>query len=171
VYVCLINGSSIFSETIKKYTDSSFSHAGLSFDLSLNDIYTFNINGFTVEGFFKNKKYDPDTTFSLYRTMVNKDKLNEFKKQIETMYANKKNYSYNWMGILNLAVFKKERNFINTDSFFCSEFVSYSLDQMSDTPLFNKKYEFITPSDFTKAKFKFLYRGKVKNYSMDRIKK
>lgn len=172
VYICLFSNNALISKAIKKVTNSPFSHVGISFDLSLNTIYTFNLRGFDIEGFKENNLYNPEATFSLYSCMIDEDKLYSFKNSLEEMYKNKKNYSYNWLGIIALGLTNQRFSIKNNNSYFCSEFVSLVIENLCGYKVFNKPNEYITPNDFTKIKkFKFLYRGKVKNYNPDKIKK
>lgn len=58
VFVTLISGKSLASNTIKWFTDSDWSHAAIGFDSSLEILYSFNlyreglniVNGFSIEG-------------------------------------------------------------------------------------------------------------------------
>lgn len=172
IYICLITGNSFMSPIIKDFTNSPFSHVGLSFDDSMNEIYTFNTTGFDKESFYNNKRYTPETPFSIYTVEVDSVKSAEFKAVLDDMYSQKKNYRYNYLGILTMFLSGKNKSFTNSNSFFCSEFTSWALEQMTGNTLFNKRYEFIVPADFTKNKnFKFYYRGKVGNYKEHRKNK
>ena len=168
IYILIIDTKKpIISNAIKMVTDAPYNHASISFDSSLTKLYSFNLDkdGPVVEDL--KKTYNPEAVFSLYRLKVTgRQYINMVKVVKKVFHSNE--YKFNFRGMLLSTLSLTSES---DTSFFCSQFVAWVLQSVGINAL-NKPIDKIVPYDFTKSKMlKFVYRGKVKNYSPDKIEK
>lgn len=140
VYITLFSNDTSFGKLIRKVTGSNYSHATISLDPSLNNMYSFSDvpyskSAFRSDGFVRESLWSPmyrkNRFFTVLVTFVDKHGRDEIEKKIEYMKANYMKYKYNTFGLIEY--YLKMRNTTNHDEhkkmkWFCSEFVSGMLD-------------------------------------------
>lgn len=171
VYVLLTHTGTLLSNTIKNVTDKAYSHASISFDPQLNNMYSFGrkyksnplIGRFVKEdiqaGLFKD--VSDTASYSLYVTFVTKEQLDGMITRLESFKENGKGFSYSFKGLLN---FKMGRETDSVDAFFCSQFVDHILS--AGRQYFDRHSSLVAPTDFSLHKdFYFVTKGKLNNYN------
>lgn len=177
VFVMLTHTGTILSDLIKRFTKVPYSHASISFDSSMNQMYSMGrkyvsnpiVGVFVKEdikrGLFKN--VEDTATYSLYVTFVTPEEKEAMIKKLEELSSihAERELKYSFLGLLyNKLNIPKERN----DKFFCSEFVAVILE--SGKNFFNKHTSLVRPYDYAKHKeFKFIKKGLIKNYQQNEI--
>lgn len=142
IYVILFCNDGTFSRLIRRSTGSQYSHATISLDPSLNEMYSFtNIpyatsrtllgqpTGLVRESIW-GPMYGHNIYFTVLITFVNDDGFNEIKNKIDFFIKNHDKYKYNDLGLIkyffNIRT-KKTPDITKKTKWFCSEFVSYLL--------------------------------------------
>lgn len=166
IYILLTDTKTRFSKLSKVITKAPYNHVSISFDHSLNELYTYAlINETGFKGGLKKENWDKlkGANYSLYEMKVPLTTLNKIKHRVKELESNVSNTKYNHLGLIN-AIFKKEIfNSDTSSTMFCSQFVVEIL-RFAEIDLFNgKSSSTITPYDLVNSKLlKFVRRGKIK---------
>lgn len=169
IYIVLTYTGTFISKIIKFFTRAEYCHVSLSLDKKLNKMYSFGrlnpynpfIGGFVHEGInhgtFKRFKR---TKAEIYEIRITNKQYDKIKKIIKTFDNNKKEFKFNKLGLILAGVNYK---YTKENSFYCSEFVKYLIENANiDLELKN----IMKPIDFKKIiNDDFLYKGKLKNYN------
>ena len=153
VYIVLTKSNSILSHVINLLSPSQYTHASISFDSDLNEmysmgrIYTFLAfpahmkKEYLNKGFFR---YYKQTKIGVYSIEVSDTSYNKMKNYVEKLYQHNSKLRYSTLGVLccrlNIKLKRKNR-------MFCSEFVCNVLNQ-ADENLINICPELCYPVDF-----------------------
>ncbi|KNF08617.1 hypothetical protein CLPU_6c01030 [Gottschalkia purinilytica] len=175
VYILLTYTGTLLSKLIRLYTKIQYSHASISLDKDLTELYSFGrkvprnpfIAGFVKED-IKEGVYSifSDTICAVYSLEISDEQYNKLKENIEAFKFNSNNYRYNLLGIVGIPLNIKIKR---KNHFFCSQFVSTVLKN-SNIYLFDKPVELITLEDFIKCeKLKVVYEGYLKEYESSRL--
>lgn len=142
VYVVLFCNDGQFSRLIRKATGSQYSHATISLDPSLNEMYSFTDIPYSrartllsqPAGLVRESIYGPMYSHNLYFTVlitfVDDVGLAEIKKKIEFFVKNHDKYRYNDLGLVKYFFNIRKKGLPDENAkkkWFCSEFVSYLL--------------------------------------------
>lgn len=92
VFFVFTQGNALISKAIKKATDSDYSHISISFDPSLDTMYSFGITGFRKESIHDKKR--KDLTIDVYGTFMSKDCIKSMKDICSNMSSNKTKFDY-----------------------------------------------------------------------------
>ena len=170
VYIMLTDTGSLFTRTIKAYTDCPYNHASLSLTEDLTDLYSFGrkrprnpLNAGFVKEDILHGTYAlfPKTKCAIYKLSVDEKTYRHIKKIVQHFEKNKSYYSYNLTGLLGVIInYPIERN----TSYFCSQFVAHVL-QRAHIPISHKKTGLVTPEDFRNSPLlELVYEGYLNNY-------
>ena len=170
IYVVLSQTGTMFSKALKFFTHAEYNHASISLTPTLETMYSFGrlnpynpfIGGFVEEG----KNVGTFKRFYKTKTMVmefkvSEEKYNSIKYFIEYFKDHKKEFHYNYLGVL-FACFKKHHT--SRKRFYCSEFVktcleTFEVENAEELP------SIIKPIDFLKLDNKnIVYQGYLQNY-------
>lgn len=154
IYILLTRSGTCISRIINLTTSDRYTHASISFDESLEPMYSFARKyvysplpaGLRIEplhtGFFKKYSRIP---CALYELKVPDDVYEAAKNEVEQMMAERKKYYFSVIGLilcrLNIPLRRKYRC-------FCSEFVSEILLRSKAIPL-PKPPSLMRPNDYT----------------------
>lgn len=180
VYVVLTKGTTLGNKIVSAMTKTPYGHASLSFDLSLDNMYTFGTNTdnsnpnkrfmtfIKEDKGFLNKVNNNEVDYHIYAIFVDKDKKTKMEKQIKKMVKEKTKFNYNYVGIfgylMNTPVKIK-------DSFFCSEFIA-SIFRNVGIELFDKPDQLVAPHDFAfSKKFIKVEEGRLTKYDSKKTEK
>lgn len=170
VYVVLSQTGTMFSKALKFFTHAEYNHASISLSPSLDKMYSFGrlnpynpfIGGFVEEGInFGTFKRFYKTQAMVLEFKVSTEKYNAIKYFIEYFKAHKKDFHYNYLGVL-FACFRKHHT--SSKRFYCSEFVktcleTFNIENAKELP------KIIKPIDFLKLNNKnVIYTGFLQNY-------
>ena len=152
VYIVLFNNNAGTSDQIKSITGFPYSHAAISLDTSMNNMYSFSnipyVNSglfATGNGFVRESIYSPtyvnNVFFDVFAMMVDNEKYKDIYTTIEKMKAaGPVKYRYNTLGIIDWFFLKTKRTGDYSDikrktSFFCSEFVAFLINGQNNMNL------------------------------------
>ena len=144
VFICLFKGKSLHSRGIELYTGSEWSHAAMSFDSSMKQMYTFNMNpkvtsdgvskGFTIESIEAYWKIDPSIKFKVHALFVTKEQKAMMEDAIKWYVIHQNETKYSIKTIINIAL-KRVSDFgseyANKTEMVCSQFV-YTILAIAD---------------------------------------
>ncbi|MBQ7973392.1 MAG: hypothetical protein IJ295_00320 [Clostridia bacterium] len=148
-YVVLSRTGTFLSKIISKVTGDWYTHASISFDDDLKTMYSFGrlwaynplFGGFVKESvdFGVMRRFRTADTLVM-RVEVDDDKYDEIVKYIQSMYAERKKYKYNYWGLF-LSKWRVRVRSAKANRFYCSEFVNYLLE----------RFGIIKPGEFGKV--------------------
>lgn len=166
IYILLTKSDTYVSKIIKMTTNDTYTHASISFEHTLQPLYSFSRlqlaplpAGLHTEpfdsGFFK--KY-PHLPCALYALEVEDEVYTAAKADVEGMMSIASLYRYNIMGLifcrLNIPLNRKYH-------YFCSEFVSKILKNSNALTL-PKEPSLMRPEDYTNIEaLTCLYEGEL----------
>lgn len=144
VFICLFKGKSLHSRGIELYTGSEWSHAAMSFDSSMKQMYTFNMNskvtsdgvskGFTIESIEAYWRIDPSIKFKVHALFVTKEQKAMMEDAIKWYVIHQNETKYSFKTIINIAL-KRVSDFgseyANKTEMVCSQFV-YTILAIAD---------------------------------------
>ena len=164
VYICLFSGKALHSRAIEWYTHTEWSHAAMSFDSSMKQMYTFNANnnvsadgksaGFTVESIEKYWKIDPSIKFKVHALFVTAAQRDMMKDAVDWYIRHQNETKYSMKTIINI-FFKKASDFgnefKNKTEMVCSQFV-YTILAIANLKLsVTKDASLVSPGDLDKS--------------------
>lgn len=177
VYIVLSQSGSIISNILKFITKSEYNHVSLSLYSDLHEMYSFGRrfayypfwSGLVIESLNKGtfKRFN-NTDILVLSAKVPKSNYFELANHLNYMLKRKHFYGYNYIGV-GLSYFKiyhkaKRR-------FYCSEFVREMLIKANACGV-NKLSLITYPNNFLNVEeFKYIYKGKYKNFNNYVLKK
>lgn len=171
IYVVLSHTGTILSRIIRRATGDKYTHASISLDENLDTKYSFGrifpsnpvIGGFVKESphYGTMKKFKMANTVVI-RLKVEEEKYKEINDYINAMYARRKQYHYNYIGLF-LARFGL--HFHRDNYYYCSEFVKDLLARFNivDEDAFS---EAVRPIELLNLNGDVVYRGRLCEYSV-----
>ena len=137
VYINLFSNNTNFGKLIRKVTGSAYSHATISLDSSMNNMYSFSDIPFSHDrffgaGFVRESIYSPmyrrNEFFTVLMTFVSKEERDIIQSKINYFVENHTKFKYNDIGLIQYYLNFKETKRHDEEKkkrWFCSEFVSY----------------------------------------------
>ena len=170
LYIVLTQTGTFFSKMFGIFTRRPYNHTSLSFDLSLQEMYSFARLSlqetpwdarFIVEhcrkGVYAQKS---DTTACVYRLPVSDTQLALARQTVQMFVDNAPKYKYNLLGVVHIWLgIPWERRY----RFACSQFVAYVL-QKAGCFVFERGYSVIKPGDLQDRLDDIVYEGLLKDY-------
>lgn len=170
IYIVLSQTQTFPSKLIKLYTKKPYAHASIAFDRNLDEMYSFARRGiwnpfnagfireYLNTGIFGR---NVNTMCSVYRLRVTNEQYNMMKRIIEVFESDSLSYSYNYLGILGIAV---NHPVTRNKKYFCSQFVAYVL-KMGGVNVTDKIPALVRPDDISKYKeLEMVFMGKLNEY-------
>ena len=141
LYVILYANKGIVGDVIRNFTKEPYSHSSISFDTSMNNIYTFGqrivLNdgtsdpnsytkkmGASIESFTKcigKFSYPSFAKVAIYVTYFSEENMNLVKQYVNAIFSNPDNYKYNATGLVKYALGQSSES---ETKMFCSQFVA-----------------------------------------------
>ncbi|MDD3172184.1 MAG: hypothetical protein PHF63_00695 [Herbinix sp.] len=142
VYIVLFSNDTDFGKVIRRATGSDFSHAVISLDPSLNNMYSFSDipynHGAFGDGFVRESLWSPmyrkNKFFVVSVVFVTREEYTILKNKIDYFIKNHNRFRYNDVGLIQYYLnFKNTKNISEETKkkYFCSEFVSYMLKSVN----------------------------------------
>ncbi|MBR6133702.1 MAG: hypothetical protein IKQ29_03170 [Bacilli bacterium] len=168
IYFILSYTGTILSRLVRIFTKDEFCHVSLSLDKNLTKMYSFGrinpyipfLGGFVHEspkwGTFKRFK---NTQARIISCEVTKEQYNKIEQTIKKFSVEKKNYSFNIIGLIGVKLHKKIQR---ANHFYCAEFIKYLVEQAD---LDYELPEIIRPQDFASIPSEIIYQGLLKQYN------
>ena len=180
LYVILMDLNMMRNKVIKAFTKSPFSHSAISFDASLNDMYSFanerddegNVlrTGFTPERKSTYLNINKNCKCKVFALFVNNRQMINVKNLVEYYKNNITKTAYNMFSILGIVVNKNLKRATNDPlKMICSQFVYTILMAAEIHSNINKDASHVTPGDLnTKLDDKRLFTvfdGLLRDYN------
>lgn len=164
VYVVLTYTGTTFGKIISKVTNCKYSHAGISFNSDLSEVYSFNgsTNGFSHESIKKYMSESKEARIVVYGIVLPKFKLDTMKTTVETI--KKSDYSYSFLTGLTAVLNKPMKR---NNAMICSQFVD-SILKSGKINILKRDSSVVLPSHFygTKSKRMIkLFEGPMIDYN------
>lgn len=170
IYILLTHTGTNFSNIIRSYTKSEYTHVSLGLNKELTELYSFGRKNPTnpiFGGFVKENlnggvfEYFKETTCSVYSLKIPYSSYMKINQMLSQFLAEKDKYKYSLFGLFGIMFNTPiERD----NAFFCSQFVSHILKE-AGLCLFDKPCGLIQPTDFEKIEgTQLIYKGKLSNY-------
>lgn len=176
VYIVLHEGKTAFSKAIKKVTKSVYSHAAISFDSELTEMYSYGIEGSEKKsgGFIKEyiKDKDPAMRMAVFTIFLKKEDWQKLQDTVDSFIKNAKKTSYSYINLIVSHIFHIPMDM--DMKMVCSQFVDKVL-KLTDIDISHKNSSLVNPSDFEKfakenKKIYILFNDLVANYKPSKIK-
>lgn len=154
VYIVLSDTGTLFTRLIKLYTKKDYNHASISFERSLNEVYSFGRkrpNNPFIGGFVKENIHDAlfkSATCEIYSCTVSEEQFHKMKHFIAEVESQQHRFRYNFLGLIAIVLNKQlKRDY----AYFCSEFVAAVLYK-GNLVEFQKPLSFVSPHDLQQLK-------------------
>ncbi len=183
LYIILMKNISPLGSAIRGFTREEYSHAAISFDASMEDVYTFGNSvikkpfgrqksfGAAHESFRKNSfkfSYSEKTEYSLYVMFFKKDEIDRIKKKVDEIFLHHDEYKYNVEGLISY-VFNKPKT--DPKKLFCSQFVALVINS-GRNGILNKDPSMYTPVGLTTIRgVCHIETGRICDYDQYRVEK
>ena len=176
VYVILVDAKAISSNIIKLATIAPYSHTCISFDSSMDHLYTFGPRndhtmipmGYAVDSFKQYAQKAPKAKYCIYVKLVDSKDYESMKHVVKLFESKKTDLRYDLRGAIKAWA---GRNNINEKKFFCSGFVSYILNSGKNQVTDKEHYQNL-PMDITKIQnIHLVDMGLCKDYDPNYVDK
>ena len=155
VYIILSYSETLFGKVITKFKHSEYSHAGVGFDSSLDNIYSYSwspkrhVDGFVKESIKDYNNKEGDAKLMVNLLFVPDEAWTKIKNTLKYYEENINKTKYSFENIGNI-VLNKAKDTQNSPNMVCSQFVDNIL-KMANIDLTNhKSSNLVTPGDFEK---------------------
>ena len=172
VYVVVMHTGSVVSTVIKKATGDLYSHASISFDPSLTNMYSFGnkrikgkafANGFKKEDIHNEFFSSRNIPYAMYMVPVTKEELVAMKKRLDYFVKNENKFSFDMIGLVKI-FFGIADNPENR--YFCSRFVMDVLNAGRPTDPYTQEESLVKPQDLAETNFaRYVMGGYLKDYN------
>lgn len=183
LYIVLLKNMDALGRVIQTYTKEPYSHSLISFDPSMNDLYTFghklmkkgdkeHMDFGTAHETFNPKTgrfhYPLNTQYEIFVMFFNEKQIKAVRKTIDNIFTNHEKYKYNIAGLIQY-IFKIPRT--NPQKLFCSQFVSMVLNS-GKPDLLDRDPSMYTPSNLMTLRGIFsVDSGVMKDYDSTVVEK
>ncbi len=169
IYVIVMSTDTIPAKAIRMATRRPYSHASISLDASLKQMFSF-CRSYTAIPFpatFKEELigqgvlgHFPEIPCEIYRLPVTQGQYSRSMELIDHFLECRKSYSYNYMGLLRVRL-QIEKELSN--KFVCSQFVAYMLEECGIE--LEKAASLYSPDDLRfLPQAELVYRGELNRY-------
>ena len=174
IYILLTRSGTLLSNLVHFFTGDPFTHASISFDPSLQPLYSSaRKNGETMfpagpcreyfhRGFFHKNRHIP---CALYEIQVSEDQYRQALEETDMIISRSDEYRFNILGLilckLNIPMHREKK-------YFCSQFVAEILKRSNALPL-PKVPSLMRPMDYVSIpEAKCLYQGLLRDLVSER---
>ena len=170
VYIILFSNDTKFGKLIRLATGSEYSHAVVSLDSTMNNMYSFsdipyNEAKFFCAGFVRESIWSPEYElnrhFRVLVTFVDKTGYDKMQKKIDYFIEHYKDYDYNDIGLIQYYFnFKNTKKHDETKKmkWFCSEFTAKIINSSGEVEGFDDVLQ--SPEDLLTASPNVIDLGK-----------
>ena len=171
IFIVNSNVGTLFGKLITTWTQSTYAHSSISLDSTLENLYSFNREGFAKESLTEFKKFNENTPIQVSCLFVKKEDIQKIQERLDWMWNNKSKTKYAIDNIINIMFNRPIETAKDSMSLVCSQFVTWLLS-IADIKLMDKSINLITPKDLSNLnnpKVYLLYEGLVKDYDQKKI--
>lgn len=167
LYIVLTRPNTIISKLIRIFKKDKYTHAAISFDLGLENMYSF-ARKYTYHpfiGVFKHESIN-EGLYRIHKVLpglimeveVSPEQYEKVQKLLATFITNSHHYKYNYKGLF-YSLLNKEA--CNDHRFLCSEFVYYLLKQSEIADL-NTPRNLVRPQSLLNIRNRIIFQGNLK---------
>lgn len=170
LYLVLTRSNTIVSKMIHFAIKDEFTHAALSLDKDLTNMYSFGRKWthYPFIGRFRSERIN-EGVYKLHKVLpglvmeieVSQEQYEMASKVIQHFISNSKLYKYNYRGLIN-GILNREVCYENR--FLCSEFVYYVLHK-SGIVDFHISRNLVKPQSLLQINGKIIFKGNLKEYN------
>lgn len=167
LYIVLTRPNTIISKLIKLIKKDEYTHAAISLDKELDQMYSFGrkhtfnpfIGKFKQENLNKGiYRFCRKLPGMILEIEVSEEQYSRVKALLEHFIVNKNYYKYNYRGLID-SILNKEACYDNR--FLCSEFVYHVLNECGIAD-FSISRNLVRPQNFIALKSNIIYKGDLK---------
>jgi hypothetical protein len=171
LYIVLTRTNTVISRIIQFIKNDEYTHAAISLDKELNNMYSFGrkyahnpfLGVFRKEEINKGVyKYHKNLPGAIIEIEVTKEQYEVAKNLLNQFINNSCNYKYNYMGLID-GIFNNEVYCENR--FLCSEFVYHILNESGIVDLKISR-NLVRPQNLLNIESNIIYRGNLKNIKL-----
>ena len=178
IFVCLFHFSSVLSTLIAAVTKDEYSHATISFDTSLKNMYSFGkmypnnpILGSFVHESLYGDTYNKVTKHAVYVVFVTPEEKEKIKRNLDWFIRHSDKLRYNYEGLLKSLFKIPDEDGKKKCMYLCSEFVSMML-KSTGRDFISTPSNLVKPNDFQFYPWcYYLGSGKGRNYNRAAVDK
>lgn len=178
IFICLFHFSSVLSTLIAAVTKDEYSHATISFDTSLKNMYSFGkmypnnpILGSFVHESLYGPTYDKVVKHAVYVVFVTPKEKETIKKNLDWFIRHSDRLRYNYEGLLKSLFKIPDEDGKKKCMYLCSEFVSMML-KTTGRDFISTPSNLVKPNDFQFYPWcYYLGSGKGRNYDRAAVDK
>ena len=177
IYVMLSKSDTVTAKILHRITKAPYNHVSISLEEDLSVSYSFARRWKYypwIGGFIRETPYTgvfgrfPQTQIAVIPFAVTETQYEGIKARLASMYAKRKRYHYDWIGLF-LVLFKKKWK--RKYHYFCSDFVKETLVDFGviagdELPYIVKPYDFLIAYGERK-----MYEGKLRDFKPSEIVK
>ncbi len=174
LYIVLTRTNTVMSKLIQIFKNDEYTHAAISLDKGLNQMYSFGrrktYNPFI--GRFKKEdinegiyKFCDTLPGAIIEIEVSRRQYEKAKVLLEHFISNSDLYKYNYKGVMHSLL---NRAVCSDDKFLCSEFVYYILEESGIAELKIAR-NLVRPQSLLDIKGKMIYKGNLKKIELPNI--
>ena len=163
VYVVIMHTGTTLSTMIKTAIGSEFSHASISFDSSLSNMYSFarklsddgkasHSGGFRIEDIHNKFFQDREIKYAMYVVPCTEDQIKLMKKRLDYFKKNQSKFTYDFTGLIK-SYFHISDN--PEYRWFCTRFVADILNAGRPTDPYVQDPFLVRPDDFQETNFAY----------------
>lgn len=167
IYIVLSRTYSPMSNVINKVTGDEYTHSGISFDLKLDRMYTFNKHGFYIDTLKEFKTFG-NIPLAIYGVYIEDSLALKIKMKLNEFLSRKDKFHYSQLGLLGVVMNKP---IIFDNRRFCSEFVDELL-KIGDIDVTGKASALVRPQEFKNTNVMFkVFEGKINEYIQNKAER
>lgn len=181
VYIVLYGQKSFVSKSIQKFTNAPYSHASISFDTSMQNIFSFGRlkiqteenhyetkNGAIREAFVSKigmRQFPKQALYEIYTVFITEEDIARMKKRVYEIYDNPEQYRFSFIGLARYLLGIPSKA---SKKMFCSQFVTSLLSiggvALDRSPSLYSPYEIKDIKNVI-----FVENGILENYDRKRL--
>ena len=187
IFVVLVHGNRLHSKGIRWFTDSEWSHASLSLDSSLDEMYTFTTDiknapnkwhktGFTIDTKERYLSEDPHMKVKVYALFITPEQKDKIASAIKWYIDHQDETSYGFKNILNIFMRRPTKRKMKSGDkckMVCSQFVYTMLSLVNFKMRKSKDSSTISPADIDElsddTRFYVVYQGGIDKYDQLKV--
>lgn len=187
IFVVLVHGNHLHSKGIRWFTDSEWSHASLSLDSSLDEMYTFTTDiknapnkwhktGFAIDTKERYLSEDPHMKVKVYALFITPEQKEKIASAIKWYIDHQDETSYGFKNILNIFMRRPTKRKMKSGDkckMVCSQFVYTMLSLVNFKMRKSKDSSTISPADIDElsddTRFYVVYQGGIDKYDQLKV--
>lgn len=171
LYIVLTRTNTLMSKLIFFFTNDEFTHAAISLDKELNDMYSFGrrntynplVGRFRKEDLKEGVYEFCDTIPGVITEIeVSKQQYEKVKKLLDHFISNSELYKYNYKGLIHNLL---QKPICTENRFLCSEFVYYILKEGGVADL-KMSRNLVRPQTLMEIEGRMIYKGNLKEIEL-----